>query len=260
MAGRRGRRPAAVTAGRRGHAAPCRRRPVGLGCGRRKAGLLGRGRRHGDVGERVASAALAAQESLLDAAVRRLGRPAETRDPAGPGRARGRRCRRGRRPARRRSGTASTPASGRAAWRRRPGFVVDHARCPVLLVWPATRRRWRRSRLRRPHARDPAVDRGPADGRRHLPRRALPRPPLPDVHWSTPERWIVKVRPLGHVAADLVDPLLDALRHELDGAPAVECRLGPATVRPGGQWLCVPVRGWRRSARRCSRRRPPSSR
>jgi hypothetical protein len=73
--------------------------------------------------------------------------------------------------------------------------------------------------------------------------RALPRPPLPDVHWSTPERWIVKVRPLGHVAADLVDPLLEALRDELDGAPAVECRLGPATVRPGGQWLGVPVRG-----------------
>jgi hypothetical protein len=73
--------------------------------------------------------------------------------------------------------------------------------------------------------------------------QALPRPPLPGVHWSPPERWIVKVRPLGHVPADLVNPLLEALRDELDGAPAVECRLGPATARPGGQWLCVPVRG-----------------
>jgi hypothetical protein len=73
--------------------------------------------------------------------------------------------------------------------------------------------------------------------------RALPRPPLPGVHWTTPERWIVKVRPLGHVAVHLVDPLLEALRVELDGAPAVECRLGPATARPGGQWLCVPVHG-----------------
>jgi hypothetical protein len=73
--------------------------------------------------------------------------------------------------------------------------------------------------------------------------RALPRPPLPGVHWSAPERWIIKVRPLGHVPADLVDPLLEALRDELDGAPAVKCRLGPATVRPGGQWLGVPVTG-----------------
>jgi hypothetical protein len=73
--------------------------------------------------------------------------------------------------------------------------------------------------------------------------RALPRPPLPGVHWSTPERWIIKVRPLGHVAPALVDPLVEALRDELDGAPAVTCRLGPATVRPGGQWLGVPVGG-----------------
>ena len=73
--------------------------------------------------------------------------------------------------------------------------------------------------------------------------RAVPRPPLPGVHWSPPERWIVKVRPLGHVPEDLVDPLLEALRDELDGASAVECRLGPATARPGGQWLCVPVHG-----------------
>src|SRR3954453_24127065 len=73
--------------------------------------------------------------------------------------------------------------------------------------------------------------------------RALPRPPLPGVHWSPPERWIVKVRPLGHVPAEVVVPLLEERRDELDGAPAVECRLGPAPPRPGGQWLYVPVRG-----------------
>jgi hypothetical protein len=73
--------------------------------------------------------------------------------------------------------------------------------------------------------------------------RALPRPPLPDVTWSPPERWIVKVRPLGHVAEDLVETLLDTLAAELDGAPPVECRMGPATIRPGGQWLGVPVAG-----------------
>ena len=73
--------------------------------------------------------------------------------------------------------------------------------------------------------------------------RALPRPPLPEVHWSPSERWIVKVRPLGHVAPELVKPLLDALGAELDGAPPVACRLGPATIRPGGQWLGVRVAG-----------------
>lgn len=73
--------------------------------------------------------------------------------------------------------------------------------------------------------------------------RSVPRPPLPRVAWSPPERWIVKVRPLGHVAPDLVVPLLDALGAELDGAPPVECRLGPATIRPGGSWLGVPVHG-----------------
>lgn len=73
--------------------------------------------------------------------------------------------------------------------------------------------------------------------------RALPRPALPDVTWTAEQRWLVKVRPLGHVDLDVVEPLLDALLDELDGAPPVECRLGPATVRPGGQWLCVPVTG-----------------
>ena len=34
-----------------------------------------------------------------------------------------------------------------------------------------------------------------------------------------------------------MDPLVEALRDELEGAPAAECRLGPATARPGGQWL-----------------------
>jgi hypothetical protein len=72
---------------------------------------------------------------------------------------------------------------------------------------------------------------------------ALPRPPLPDVTWSLPERWIIKVRPLGHVPPVLVDPLLDVLGEELEGAPPVECRLGPATVRYAGQWLAVPVSG-----------------
>jgi len=54
---------------------------------------------------------------------------------------------------------------------------------------------------------------------------------------------MVKVRPLGYVDDRTVPPLIDALKAELDGAPAVECVLGPATRRIGGQWLGAPVAG-----------------
>jgi len=72
---------------------------------------------------------------------------------------------------------------------------------------------------------------------------ALPRPPHAGLHWSEPERWIVKLRPLGHVPERLVGPLGEALSAALDGAPAPECVLGPATVRGSGQWLYAPVDG-----------------
>ena len=72
---------------------------------------------------------------------------------------------------------------------------------------------------------------------------ALPRAPHPGIRWSEPERWIVKLRPLGHMAEHLVAPLVDALDAALDGAPAPTCVLGPATVRPSGQWLYAPVAG-----------------
>jgi 2'-5' RNA ligase len=72
---------------------------------------------------------------------------------------------------------------------------------------------------------------------------ALDRPAVPGVRWSTPEQWLVKVRPLGHVGDRVVAPLVEALRAELEGAPAVECVLGPATRRLGGRWLGVPVSG-----------------
>jgi 2'-5' RNA ligase len=72
---------------------------------------------------------------------------------------------------------------------------------------------------------------------------ALERPAVPGVRWSTPDQWLVKLRPLGHVADRVVGPLCDALEAELDGAPAAACRLGPATRRLGGQWLGAPVSG-----------------
>jgi 2'-5' RNA ligase len=72
---------------------------------------------------------------------------------------------------------------------------------------------------------------------------ALDRPALPGVRWSLPEQWLVKLRPLGQVDERVVPALRDALGAELDGAPAVTCRLGPVTRRLGGQWLGAPVHG-----------------
>jgi hypothetical protein len=54
---------------------------------------------------------------------------------------------------------------------------------------------------------------------------------------------MVKVRPLGYVEDRTVPLLIEALQAELEGAPAVECVLGPATRRIGGQWLGAPVGG-----------------
>jgi 2'-5' RNA ligase len=72
---------------------------------------------------------------------------------------------------------------------------------------------------------------------------ALDRPALPGVRWSLPEQWLVKLRPLGQVDERVVPALRDALEAELDGAPAIACRLGPLTRRLGGQWLGAPVHG-----------------
>jgi 2'-5' RNA ligase len=72
---------------------------------------------------------------------------------------------------------------------------------------------------------------------------ALERPEVPGVRWSTPDQWLVKLRPLGHVVDRVVPDLCRVLEAELDGAPAVACRLGPATRRLGGQWLGAPVHG-----------------
>ena len=71
----------------------------------------------------------------------------------------------------------------------------------------------------------------------------LPRPPRPGLNWSVPEQWIVKVRPLGHVAEALWPGLADAERAALDGAGPVGVRVGPVAERLGGQWLGVPAHG-----------------
>lgn len=71
----------------------------------------------------------------------------------------------------------------------------------------------------------------------------LDRPASPGIHWSTPEQWMIKLRPLGHVDARIVPDLSAVLEAELDGAPAPRCVLGPETRRLAGQWLGAPVEG-----------------
>jgi 2'-5' RNA ligase len=67
------------------------------------------------------------------------------------------------------------------------------------------------------------------------------RPGVERVEWTVPARWIVKLRPLGHVRDELRPPLLEAVRAELDGAGPVPVRLGRATRRYANQLLCLPV-------------------
>jgi 2'-5' RNA ligase len=65
----------------------------------------------------------------------------------------------------------------------------------------------------------------------------------PGVEPIDPGRWILKLRPLGHVATRLVDPLVAALEESLDGAPARAVTLGSTERRWAGRALCVPVAG-----------------
>ena len=67
-----------------------------------------------------------------------------------------------------------------------------------------------------------------------------PRPKVGDVRWSTPDQWLVKLRPLGHVADAVVPQLIETLRFELDGAPKLEVSFGEPYR---DQWLMVPVLG-----------------
>jgi hypothetical protein len=71
----------------------------------------------------------------------------------------------------------------------------------------------------------------------------LERPRRDGVHWSEPEQWMVKVRPLGHVGQRASEALPEVLVAALAGAPTVDCTVGPVTRRLGGQWLGAPVSG-----------------
>lgn len=99
-------------------------------------GLFGRGQHVRDPAERVAEAAGQAAAGLLDAAAERLGRPCEKIQEHGH-------------PERIVVSAAAHAALlivardgdvgrlGPKSLGKEARFVVDHARCPVLLVWPA---------------------------------------------------------------------------------------------------------------------------
>jgi nucleotide-binding universal stress UspA family protein len=100
------------------------------------AGLLGRGHPHGvDPGGRLTAAAAEAASELLDSAARRLARPVRGLERSG----------RVEQEVVRAAADADLLVCARDGDHRRLGphslgpatrFVVDHAPCPVLLVWP----------------------------------------------------------------------------------------------------------------------------
>ncbi|MFE5186804.1 universal stress protein [Streptomyces sp. NPDC056628] len=99
------------------------------------AGLLGRGHRERDPGTRVEHLAAASAESLLGAAAERLGRPCARTERTG----------RVEREVVAAADGADLLVLARDGDRTRLGphslgpvsrFVVDHAPCPLLLVWP----------------------------------------------------------------------------------------------------------------------------
>src|SRR5439155_22278691 len=67
-----------------------------------------------------------------------------------------------------------------------------------------------------------------------------PRPERNDLRWSTPTQWLVKIRPLGHVADRVVPEVTETLREELDGAPKPRASLETPLH---GAWLRSPVTG-----------------
>jgi nucleotide-binding universal stress UspA family protein len=99
------------------------------------AGLMGRGRRDRDPGPRVAAMGAASARELLEAAAARLGRPCTTAERHG----------RAEHEVVAAAGAAGLLILARDGDDTRLGprslghasrFVVDHAPCPVLLVWP----------------------------------------------------------------------------------------------------------------------------
>ncbi|MFJ8624999.1 universal stress protein [Kitasatospora sp. NPDC093550] len=99
------------------------------------AGLLGRGHRERDPGTRVETLAAASAQHLLEAAAERLGRPCARTERTG----------RVEREVVAAAEGAELLVLARDGDRTRLGphslgpatrFVVDHAPCPVLLVWP----------------------------------------------------------------------------------------------------------------------------
>ena len=60
------------------------------------------------------------------------------------------------------------------------------------------------------------------------------------MRWSTPSQWLVVIRPLGHVADDLVPELANVLEEELSATRAVRASLENPRR---GEWVQAPVGG-----------------
>lgn len=73
--------------------------------------------------------------------------------------------------------------------------------------------------------------------------RALARPDLPDVRWTTSEQWHVTLAFVGEVAETRVRALDEALQQAAAVSEAPEATLGPLTARYGRGVLGVPVTG-----------------
>ncbi len=102
------------------------------------AGLLGRGKRGRDPDRTFDALAASAAEELLERAAQRLGRPAATQRRFGRIEREVVAAAEGESTCSSVPGTATAVGSGRAALGADTRFVVDHAPCPVLLVWPET--------------------------------------------------------------------------------------------------------------------------
>jgi 2'-5' RNA ligase len=75
--------------------------------------------------------------------------------------------------------------------------------------------------------------------------RAIDRPPLPGVRWTTEQQWHVTLRFLGDVADDEIEGVKGGLAQldRLGTLPALTAVAGPVVSRLGESVLCVPVSG-----------------
>jgi 2'-5' RNA ligase len=73
--------------------------------------------------------------------------------------------------------------------------------------------------------------------------RALPRPALAGLRWTTEEQWHVTLAFAGEIAPDRVQALADDLAGAVGRADTATVELGPRAIRLGPSVLCLPAVG-----------------